>query len=143
MTRNLLFLIAAPTLCCAAENCPWINPGTAEGILGGVVKTKVTQKKCEFERPGGERLSIEVEIMANPRNQYEKYLSECKSKPVPLAAVGNEAASCSARHAGLAIGRVRDHAFIIRAITNDHSVTSETLEEKAKTAARHVAGSLF
>lgn len=146
MIRRVVLLLFAPLLCAAAESCPWINPGTAGGILGGTVDSKVTQTSCEFTRHDDKTfatLEVIVQTMADPRTQFTKYLAECKSQPVPLAAIGNEAASCSARHAGLAIGRVRDHAFIIRTITNDHSVTSEALEEKAQVAARHVAGNLF
>ena len=143
MIRGVICLFLAPLLCCAAESCPWINAGTAGGILGGAVETKVTQHRCEFERRGGDALCIEVEIMTNLRTQFTKYMSECKSKPVPLKAIGNETVTCSARHAGLAIGRVRDHAFIIRVTTNNRGATKETLESKAEEAARHVAGNLF
>jgi hypothetical protein len=143
MIRSLILLVAASLACCAAESCPWINAGTAAGILGGAVETKVTQDRCEFECRGGDRLSVEVEIMTNPPAQFTKYLSACKSRPVPLKAIGNETVTCGGRHAGLAIGRVRDRAFIIRVTTKDRSATSETLESKAQEAARHVAGNLF
>lgn len=144
MIRSLILLVVVPLVCGAAESCSWINAGTVGGILGGTVESKVTQEKCEFWLRGGDRLSIEVKTMADPRIQFTtKYLSECKSKPVPLKALGNETVTCSARHAGLAIGRVRDHAFVIRVTTNDRSATSETLESRAEEAARHVAGNLF
>lgn len=143
MIRTLILLVVAPLVCLAGESCAWINVATAGGILGGAVESKVTQDKCEFERRGGDSLSVEVKIMAKPPNQFTKYLSDCKSKPVPLKAIGNETVTCSARHAGLAIGRVRDHAFIIRVTTNDHSTNNEALESKAEEAARHVAGNLF
>lgn len=143
MIRGLILLIVAPLICGAAETCPWINVGTAGGILGGeAVTTKVTKDRCEFER-SGDRLSIEVETMTNPRTQFTKYLSECKSKPVPLKAVGNETMTCSARHAGLAIGRVRDRVFIIRMTADDRNAKNDALESKAEEAARHVAGNLF
>lgn len=143
MIRSVIFLLAAPLVCCAGESCPWMNAGTAAGILGGAVEAKVTHDRCEFERQGGERLSIEVETMTNPRTQFTKYLSECKSTPLPLKAIGNETVACNAKHDGLAIGRVRDRAFIIRATTNDRSTATEALESKAEAAARHVAGNLF
>lgn len=143
MIRILLFLVAARMFCCATESCPWINVGTAAGILGReVATTKVTQDRCEFER-SGDRLSIEVETMTNPRTQFTKYLSGCKSKPVPLKAVGNETMTCSARHAGLAIGRVRDRVFVIRVTGDDRNAKNDALESKAEEAARHVAGNLF
>ena len=143
MIRSLVLLAVAPLLCCAAESCPWINAGTAGGILGGAVASKVIRQNCEFKHHGGETLIIDVETMADPRTQFTKYLSECKSKPVPLKAIGNEAVTCSAKHAGLAIGRVRDRAFVIRVTANDHGATKEALESKAEEAARHVAGNLF
>ncbi len=143
MIRILLFLVAAPIFCCAAESCPWINAGTVGGILGGEVETQVKQNSCVFEHRGGDKLCIEVETMTNPQDQFTKYLSACKSKPVPLDAVGNETVTCSSKHTGLAIGRVRDRAFVIRVITSDRGATKEALESKAEEAARHVAGNLF
>lgn len=143
MIRIFIFLVAARMFCSAAESCPWINPGTVGGILGREVETKVTQNRCVFEHRGGDKLSVEVETMTDPRTQFTKYLSGCKSKPVPLRAIGNETVACSARHAGLAIGRVRDHAFVIRVTTNDRGATKEGMESKAEEAARHVAGNLF
>ena len=142
MIRGFILLALAPLLCCA-EGCAWINAGTVEGILGGDVETHVTQKSCVFEHRGGDKLSIVVETMTNPQSRFTKYLSACKSKPVPLEAVGNEAVTCSARHTGLVIGRVRDRAFVIRVTTNDRGATKEVLESKAEEAARHVAGNLF
>lgn len=143
MIRILALLAATPLVCCAAESCPWINAGTAAGILGGTVETKVTQDRCEFERRGGDKLSVEVKAMVNPQNQFMKYRSACKSKPVPLEAVGNETVTCASKHTGLAIGRVRDHAFVIRVITNDRGATNEERETQAQAAARQVAGNLF
>lgn len=143
MIRALTLLAVAPLVCCAAESCPWINAGTAGGILGGSVEAKITQDKCEFQRQGGDKLSIEVEIMTDPQTQFAKYLSACKSKPVPLKAVGNETMTCNARHAGLAIGRVRDRVFVIRVTGDDRNAKNDALESKAEEAARHVAGNLF
>lgn len=132
-------LILTPLFCGAVESCPWINSGTVGGILGGAVEAKVTQTTCEFRHRSGEaHYSLYVEVETG---QFQKYLSQCKSKPRQLTAVGNEAVTCSAGSAGLAIGRVRDHAFVIRVTAN--GAERNTLEDKARAAAEHVAGNLF
>ncbi len=149
MILNLTaLLLLGPLLCAAAQNCAWINPGTVGGILGGAVDSKIiqSQQTCEFTRRSGSTvytLRLEVKAMAQPQQQFPKYLSECKSKPTPLKAIGNEAVTCSAGVAELAIGRVRDQAFIIRVSTNDRSAKRDELADKARAAAAHVAGSLF
>lgn len=132
-------LVLAPLLCCAAESCPWINSGTVGGILGGPVDSKLTPTTCEFTRSSGSvlyTLRVEVETMALPSHDYAKYLAECKSKPEPLKAIGNEAVTCSSEASELAIGRVRDRVFVIRVNGIDRA-------DKAHTAAEHVAGNLF
>jgi hypothetical protein len=133
-------LVLTPLFCCAAESCPWINAGTVGGILGGAVAAKMTQTTCEFtHRGGGSHSSLRVEVKTG---QFQKYLSQCKSKPRQLTAIGNEAVTCSAGSAALAIGRVRDHAFIIRVTAKEHA-SGEKLAAKAQAAAEHVAGNLF
>jgi len=134
-------LVLTPLFCCAAESCPWINAGTVGGILGGGVEAKMTKTTCEFTHRSGEtHYSLRVEVKTG---QFQKYLSQCKSKPRQLTAVGNEAVTCRAGSAGLAIGRVRDHVFIIRVTTNDHSGSEDSLVARAQAAAEHVAGNLF
>jgi|SRR6185312_9256447 len=130
-------LVFAPMLCCTAETCPWISSGTVGGILGDPVDSKVTATTCEFTHRGGSMVdSLHVEVEPIAHHPYPKYLAECKSKPEPLKAIGNEAVSCHTGAAELAIGRVRDRVFIIRVNATDGA-------EKARTAAEHVAGNLF
>jgi hypothetical protein len=69
-------------------SCPWLNPATAAGILGG----PVTQRGCDF---GG--LQIEV-------------IKEFKPDCVPLRGIGTEAQTCSDG----VVFRVREKVFIVR-----------------------------
>jgi hypothetical protein len=137
MKVRLPVLLVAPLLCCAGETCPWISSGTVGGILGDPVDSKVTANTCEFTHRSGKMVgSLRVEVEPIPRHAYQKYLAECKSKPEPLKAIGNEAVTCHTGAAELAIGRVRDRVFVIR-VNASHGA------EKARTAAEHVAGNLF
>jgi hypothetical protein len=139
--------------------CPWMNEATAGGILGGVVTvtTNVTghgDGVCEFWRRQGtilRQLRISVNIMTDIPRQFPAYLAQCPPTSARLAAVGNEAVTCSDNskaelYSEQVVGRVRDQAFAVSvssSVGNDASMTQEMRREKANLAAEQVAGILF
>ncbi len=154
-------LISLPTLCRAANDCPWINERTASGILGGDSVGAFTaaaapggQAICEFTQQGDgfkRTLEITVEVAADPHARLSAVEQTCGSDAVPLKAIGNEAQICAAdeRKSELGervLGRVRDQVFTITIKTtlkSDPILTREELKSRINTAAEQVSGSLF
>jgi hypothetical protein len=148
-----------PSVCHGQSKCPWINEATARGILGGAATVTANIGKqgdgvCEFSRQQGAvilKLRISVDIMTGIPKQFPAYLAQCRSKTVPLQAVGNEAVMCSIpgkgeQYAESVVGRVRDQAFVVSvssSVQNDPSMTPEMSREKANLVAEQVAGILF
>ncbi len=144
----VLFALALPILCRGEESCPWLNAGTAAGILDGGVSATVTHPRknkedatCDFVRRQGSllyELTIEVETMGTPT---------CSGKTTPLKAIGNEAFACSVDKRGYVfeevVGRARDRAFTISIDTDDPSVSQSSYREKVRKVAEQVAGALF
>lgn len=100
---------------------------------------------CRFVRQedGRRELSIQVRRVTDPG----KALSRCRSKTL-LRGIGNEAFACETKRKGKLsteqiVGRVRDHAFVIKASASDPSVSPEALREAARRAAEQVSGNLF
>jgi len=149
---SLLPLLCLPSIAAAAA-CPWLNAATAGGILGGPAAMTVTPSRtsgdatCSFIRQNGSRtfeLRIEVETMRSPAADFGAYKARCHIASVPLKAIGNEAFACSdGARAEQVIGRVREHAFVVRISVNDGPAQADTFREKARQVAEQVAGILF
>ena len=148
--RWLLTAAFLPLICAAGEKCPWLNSATAAGVLGGAVKSDVTQSACEFVRRDGTSelaLRIEVETLGAPR-EFASRAARCGPGAETLKAIGNEAVACT--HSGTkgttaeqVIGRVRNQAFLVRVSTDDRASAPASLREKARKVAEQVAGFLF
>jgi hypothetical protein len=156
-----LGLIALPTVCKAANNCPWINETTASGILGGDSVGVLTggldnggTAVCEFTQQGDgfrRTLQIAVELAPDPHVRLGTVAQICGSDAVPLRAIGNEALICEAddRKSGQGervVGRVRDQVFTITIKTTmkaDPILTRMELKSRVTTAAEQVSGNLF
>jgi len=148
-----------PAIGRAAESCPWMNPATAGGLLGGAVTLTVTHENanrddaaCDFIREGGNVISelrIGVQTMDPPRSEYTAHAAECGADTMPLKAIGNEAVVCSpdegngGKRSARVVGRVRNRIFTILVGTTDSAATRDSLREKARAAAEQVAGNLF
>jgi hypothetical protein len=158
--RFLLGMILfVPSTCHAQAKCPWIDVGTARGVLGGAVTAKVNIKDasyraCEFSRQDGEvrhRLSVLVIVMTNIPKQFSTYVTQCESTATPLRTIGDEAIMCSIQtqtnlYAEKVVGRVRDQAFILTvasSVQDDPSMTPETRRKKVQLAAEKVAAVLL
>jgi hypothetical protein len=140
----LLFAMCLPATC---ENCPWLNAATAAGVLGGPVNATVSRTNknpddanCDFIRQE-DTLVYELRIEVGT-------VAQCRGNATPLRAIGNEAVACSydgkkGQLAEQVVGRVRDRAFLVRTNTNDRSIQSSVLREKARKVAEQVAGTLF
>jgi hypothetical protein len=147
MRELRIILLLATSLPASCESCPWLNAATAAGVLGGPVNATVSRTNkntddanCDFIRQEGPLeygLRIEVGTAV-----------QCRDNATPLRAIGNEAMACSydgkkGQLAEQVVGHVRDRAFLIRTSTNDRSVRSSVLREKARKVAEQVAGTLF
>ena len=139
--------------------CPWMNEATARGILGGEVTMTVSvtghgDGVCQVSRQQGSilrQLRISVSVMSDISKDFPAYLAQCPPTSAHLAAVGNEAVTCSDNskaelYSEQVVGRVRDHAFVVSvsaSVWNDTSMTQEMRRAKANLAAEQVAGILF
>ncbi len=141
-----------PLLCLAlgvlrAETpCPWMNAGTAGGLLGGETSSTFAPGtnaqnlgQCRFTRVADTviNLRIEVAVMKSVKSEFANYLDKCRSDVKPLKGIGNEAVVCTWAVAERVVGRVRDQAFVITLTAPDVNF------EKMKKAAEIVAGNLF
>jgi hypothetical protein len=144
----------------AANNCPWLNEATASGLLGGEavgafqVASSAQQAICTFtERIDGatRTLQIRVEAASDSAARLKSLEKSCGPDIAPLAAIGNEAVSCSAddpgkRTAEEAMGRVRDQVFLIQissTLRKDPILTRDNLITRIHSAAEEVSGNLF
>jgi hypothetical protein len=137
----------------AAESCPWMNAGTAGGLLDTTVEATVMHPQgnkedasCNFVSLKG--LARELRIEVRTTKATPKELEQCTAKPVALKAIGNEASACSveSKNGGLieqVAGRVRNRVFVIRIYANATWSTAAALREKSRSAAETVAGNLF
>jgi hypothetical protein len=139
--------------------CPWMNEATAGGILGGAVTVTANvtghgDGVCQFSRQQGtllRQLRISVSVMSDISKDFPAYLAQCPPTSAHLAAVGNEAVTCSDNskaelYSEQVVGRVRDQAFAVSvssSVWNDTSMTQEMRRAKANLAAEQVAGILF
>lgn len=144
--RGLLFaafigLVGAR--CRGQESCPWINAGTASGILGGPVKSTFKQSKkskgdglCEFVRHDSRRAYIKVQVETG---HFASLAASCHGNHVPLKAIGNEAIACAEPGHQLerVVGRVRDRTFVILIAGGNATF------ENARAVAEQVSGILF
>ena len=128
----LILLFAAASR--GQQSCPWLNAATAAGVLGGDVKSQITEDSCLFAH-GSSELRIEVKTVNLP------YKPDCSPNPTALRAIGNEAVACEKPGSDQVAGRVRDRAFFVRLTSNDFSRIA--LREKVHSVAEQVAGILF
>jgi hypothetical protein len=155
-----LGLSSLPTVCKAANTCPWINEATASGLLGGEAVGAATgldggaTAVCEFTLRGEgfkRTLRVTVELAPDPHARLSDVAQICGSDAEPLKAIGNEALVCKAddRKTGLGervAGRVRNQVFTITIKTTmkaDPILTREELKNRIGTAAEQVSGNLF
>jgi hypothetical protein len=155
-----LFVLAAPSLCLAANTCPWLTEATAGGLLGGDATGAFTEAAggqpavCLFtsDAPGGKRtLRITVEVTAEAAARLTTEEKNCGPDAAAIKAIGNEAETCTADDRKGApgervVGRVRDQLFIITlssTLKGDPVLTRDALKAKIYTAAEQVAGNLF
>lgn len=134
----LILLLAGASR--AEQSCPWLNAATAAGVVGGEVKSQVTDDSCTFTHDASQ-LRIEVHAVTPP------YKLNCGPNATSLKAIGNEAIACSLDEKNAAIeqvtGRVRDQAFLVRLSTGHPSAARTAFREKTRLIAEQVAGILF
>jgi hypothetical protein len=152
--------LAAPSLCHAKNDCPWLNEATASGFLGGSALGDFTAAAtgkpavCTFveqEANFTRTLTITVEIAADAHARMSEVAQICGAGASTLKAIGNEALVCPAndRKAGMGervVGRVRDQVFTVTigtTLKDDQEMTRDALIAKIGTAAEQVAGNLF
>lgn len=144
----------------AAASCPWLNEATASGLLGadatGVYAPAAAGQPavCTFTEVNSRSprtLQIRVETAPDAHARLMALNSSCADAASPLAAIGNEAVTCSAaehrdKPAERAIGRVRDQVFTITLTSSgkqDDVLTRDELQMRIGTAAEQVAGNLY
>ena len=111
----------------------------------------VDDAECVFFRQAGPipgELRIDVRTMSEPGKEFAAYAARCGAHPVPLKAIGNEAAACAfydkaGQLSEQVVGRVRDRSFVVRLSMGDSSLSENAVREKARKAAEQVAGNLF
>lgn len=161
---SLLAILLAPLLsrtARAADNCPWINQATAEGLLGGsaavayVPASTGRPAACSFTRTtsdGRRELLIMVDRTTSAaHDRLAAMEQECGGPSARLRAIGNEAVLCGkqghgARTSESALGRVRDQIFSITlssTIRDDSDFADENLTVRLTTASEQVAGNLY
>jgi len=153
-------LLALPTNCQGANNCPWLNEATASGILGGEAVGMVTgmgareTAVCEFTQQGANFkriLRVIVEVTSDSHARSEALARNCGEDAVPIRAIGNEAVICTVNDAKngqgqRVVGRIRNQLFTVAIYTTlkgDPILTREALKVRINTAAEQVAGNLF
>lgn len=153
-------LLAAVVSARAANNCPWLNEATASGLLGGEAvgafeaASSVQPAVCTFtERIGSASRTLQIRVETTPdfAARLKSLEKACGPDIAPLAAIGNEAVTCSAGDPGKrtgerAIGRVRDQVFLIQigsSLRRDPILTRENLVIRIHSAAEEVSGNLF
>jgi hypothetical protein len=131
----------APTM---GPRCPWMNLGTAGGLLGGDVTVSLTKDSrenitaCSFTRSSA-RLEINVMDDATSATFQTMVQQLCPARSSPLKAVGNQASSCRTQDAAVVTGRVRDKVFVVKLTLPDAGMA----DAHARDAAEQVAGNLF
>jgi hypothetical protein len=160
-TSLLLFAVACllPAMSRAQEACPWVNQPTAASALDAPVEMSITHPNpnhksdvaCDFMRQQGatvRELDVQVRTITKAGNEYAAAIAQCISRPVALKAMGNEALTCNLdtnkQRIEQAVGRVREHVFIVQIRTNDTAWASQdALREKVRNVAEITAGNLF
>ncbi len=140
----------------AEQICPWLNPATAGGVLGGSVTTSVTHAgnnkedgACEFTRQGPVTYTLRIEVtrMAHLPADFTSWLAQCGAKGTPVRGIGNQAIACDLTQAAQLsvqiVSRVRDRAFLVRVTAHKSSAPLQPLREEASNVAELVAGNLF
>jgi len=149
-------LMLAATTVARAENCPWLNAATAEGILGGSVTMSVTHPSatavsCDFSRNGSgavASLRIDVTTPVDAIASFAKAAAQCGAAPRKLTGVGNEAVGCtlpeSTSMTEQTVGRVRERIFVLRwTHLSNASLSAEARLDAIQGVAEAVAGSMF
>jgi hypothetical protein len=155
-----VLLVGHPGRAHAANNCPWINEATASGLIGADAVGSYTEATptepavCNFVQsaPGVTR-TLRITVLQTPHFQdlLEAENKTCTGTATPMAAIGNEAITCSADDrrklfAERVVGRVRDQVFTITLSTTqkDDSILNRfELKSRIATAAEQVSGNLF
>lgn len=155
----LLWTIACGVLLVAttavhAENCPWLNAATAEGVLGVPVTMLVTHPNatavsCDFSRSGtGASLRIDVTTPEDAAAAFAKAAAKCGTEKRKLIGVGNEAVGCTLPESSSTVehvvGRVRGRIFVLHWTRMSNTPqSSEAPVDTIQGVAEAVAGSMF
>jgi len=148
--------LALPAIAAARQDCPWLNAATAGGLLDGEVTSATQLSKtgvagsCDFTSREGSataRLFIQV-VMLTASQTYAAYQAQCGPHATPLKTIGNEAVLCPytstpGESGQQVVGRVRNHAFLVRLTVRGRAAPAILLQEKIREAAEQIAGSLF
>lgn len=140
---------------CHAEDCPWLNEATAQGLLGGPVALNLqhvsqTEESCTFSRMDDPQLTLIVEMSKLPDAlQATPATTKGCHELHAMVGVGNAATACTlpAAHGivtELATGRVRDQIFTVRwTLKASRSTTAAQREAELERVAEAIAGNLF
>ena len=142
-TKGAAPVVVAPA---AGPRCPWMNLGTAAGLVGGAVTVNLTSApngvvtQCMFTRTSGAgELEIHVAASVTRAVYLATAQSTCPGTSVPLRAIGNEAIECRSPTSAAAAGRVRDQVFTVSVTLPDKELAATNVRE----AAEQLAGNLF
>lgn len=154
----LCWMAAAMTLLsprvCHAEDCPWLNTATAEGVLGGPVTMSVqhqsaARESCTFTRVNAQAMTINIEVDSLPAvaDAMQAMMKGCRCTR-KMIGTGNDATACTLQSHGMlteqAIGRVRNQMFVVRwSMPSSHAPPDSQREDMLQGLAEAVAGSLF
>ena len=155
-----VLMLAVPSFCSAANNCPWLTEATASGFLGGDSIGAFTPAAsgqpavCLFTYDAQNvkrTLRVTVDVTPDFAAHLAAEEKTCGPDVWTLKAIGNESVACSAddRKGGpgeRALGRVRDQVFSITissSLKGDAEFDRESLKARIYTAAEQVAGNLF
>jgi hypothetical protein len=153
----LLFSIAflMPAQLSAATSCPWLTKGSAATALGGSVSATVQVSES------GEGTCTFTREEATSKDNFKDVLkiSVQKAPPQPscpagspkLAAIGNEAVTCTLRRqpqqsVEMIVSRVRDLHFTVSITTHKQGAQPTNQDQSAdalEQVAEQVAGNLF
>jgi hypothetical protein len=126
------------------------GPMNANPTGASYSKSGLDDSDCVFIRRADatrSEMRIEVRTVNESRREFTSRLARCRSNPLPLKAIGNEAQACDLDSKGgqlaeQVVGRVRDRIFLVRINTNDSSMMP-SLREKVRQTSELVAGNLF
>lgn len=155
IARALLMLALAGPAAAPAQSsqvCPWLNAGTAAGILGAEVAVTAHADSnwsgsCRFVTSTDPAASIQI-LVGNADTH------PCGDSATPLTAIGNHAVLCSSQDASrrnvqTVAGRVRDVWFVVMLVTPSPPVEparspgEPTTQPAIELLAEQVSGNLY